>query len=153
VEYLVRQARITDVDRLYALCAEKGLTPPSDSPLDAIGLLRQLVYLPNASVALCETGRQLAGGSVLGLRPSIRAGGFIGTIDFLVVANGMDGPKVADLLIEELLHSARRKGCSSVEVTLAPEGELYSSWQDHGFNKSAGNLYRAAISVRAGIVR
>jgi hypothetical protein len=153
VEYLVRQARITDIDRLYALCAEKGLTPPADSPLDAIGLLRQLVYLPNASVALCETGRQLAGGSVLGLRPSIRAGGFVGTIDFLVVADGVDGTKVADLLIEELLHSARRKGCSSVEVNLPPDGDFYSSWQDHGFSRATGTQYRAAISVRAGIIR
>jgi hypothetical protein len=87
------------------------------------------------------------------LRPSIRAGGFIGTIDFLVVAPGMDGPKVADLLIEDLLHSARRKGCSSVEVLLAPEGEFYSSWQDHGFSRAVGNLHKVAIAVRVGISR
>ncbi len=149
MEYLVRQAKITDIDRLYALCADKGMTPGGNAPIDAIGLMRQLVYLPNASVALVETGRQLAGGAVLGLRPSIRAGGFVGTVDLLVVADGFDGPKVADLLIEEMLHSARRKGCTSVEVMLTPDSEFYSSWQDHGFSKSATNIYRAAVAVRA----
>jgi hypothetical protein len=149
VEYLVRQARITDVDRLYALCAEKGAVPGGDSPIDAIGLLRQLVYLPNASVALVEAGRQLVGGAVLGLRPSVRTGGFVGTVDVLVVANGQDGEKIAELLIEEMMHSARRKGCTSVEVMLTPDVEHFSSWQGHGFTKAATNIYRAPVAVRA----
>jgi hypothetical protein len=149
VEYLVRPARITDVDRFYALCAEKGAVPDGDSPMDAIGLLRQLVYLPNASVALAEGNRQLAGGAVLGLRPSVRTGGFVGTVDVLVVANGHDTEKVADLLIEEMLHSARRKGCTSVEVMLTPDSEHFSSWQGPGFTRSAANIYRAAVAVRA----
>ncbi len=148
MEYLVRQARITDVDRFYALCAEKGAVPGGDSPIDAIGLMRQLVYLPNASVALVEGNRQLAGGAVLGLRPSIRTGGFVATIDVLVVANG-HGDKVADLLIEEMLLSARRKGCTSVEVMLSPDAEFFSSWQDHGFARSGAITYKAAVAVRA----
>ena len=149
MEYLVRQARITDVDRFYALCAEKGAVPGGDSPMDAIGLLRQLVYLPGASVALAEGNRQLAGGAVLGLRPSVRTGGFVGTIDVLVVANGHDGEKVTDLLIEEMLLSARRKGCTSVEVMLTPDVEHFSSWQGHGFTKSATNTYRAPVAARS----
>jgi hypothetical protein len=148
VEYLVRQARITDVDRFYALCAEKGAVPGGESPIDAIGLMRQLVYLPNASVALVEGNRQLAGGAVLGLRPSIRSGGFVATIDVLVVASGHE-EKVADLLIEEMLLSARRKGCTSVEVTLTPDAEFFSNWQAHGFAKSVGVTYRAAVAVKA----
>ena len=149
MEYLVRQARITDVDRLYALCVEKGAAPAGDSPIDAIGLLRQLVYLPNANVALVEAGRQLAGGAVLGLRPSVRVGGFVGTVDLLVVASGHDGTKVADLLIEEMLHSARRKGCAAVEVMLTPDAEFYANWQEHGFTKAAANIYRTAVAIRA----
>jgi hypothetical protein len=153
VEYLVRQARITDIDRFYALCADRGAVPGGDSPIDAIGLMRQLVYLPNANVALAEAGRHLAGGAVLGLRPSAREGGFIGTIDLLVVADGHDTDRVADLLIEELLHSARRKGCTSVEVMLSPDSEFTSNWQGHGFTKSAATTYRAAVVVRAPISR
>ena len=153
MEYVVRPAKITDIDRLYALCADKGMTPGGNAPIDAIGLMRQLVYLPNASVALVEVGRQLAGGAVLGLRPSIRVGGFVGTVDLLVTADGFDGPKVADLLIEEMLHSARRKGCSSVEVMLTPESEYFAGWQDHGFSKSATNIYKAAIAARTATSR
>jgi N-acetylglutamate synthase-like GNAT family acetyltransferase len=149
VEYLVRQARITDVDRLYALCAQHGAVPGGDSPIDAIGLLRQLVYLPNASIAIAEAGHQLAGGAILGLRPSVRHGGFVGTIDLLVVGDGYESEKVSDLLIEEMLHSARRKGCSTIEVLLAPDSANLSSWQAHGFTKTTANLHRAAIALRA----
>ncbi len=153
MEYLVRQARITDVDRLYALCAEQGDVPDGDSPMDSIGLLRQLVYLPNASVALVEANRQVAGGAVLGLRPSVKTGGFVGTIDVLVIANGYDGEKVADLLIEEMLLSAKRKGCTAVEVMLASDAAYFSSWQAHGFSKTATNSYRAPIAVRTRAAR
>jgi hypothetical protein len=111
--------------------------------------MRQLVYLPNASVALVEAGRQLVGGAVLGLRPSVRVGGFVGTIDLLVIADGQDTDRVADLLIEELLLSARRKGCTSVEVTLMPESDYLSNWQSHGFTKAAATTYRTAVGVRA----
>ena len=153
MEYLVKQARITDVDRLYALCAEKGAVPGGDSPIDAISLLRQLVYLPSASIALVEANHQLLGGAVLGLRPSIKSGGFVGTIDVLVVSAGSDGEKVADLLIEEMLHSARRKGCTSVEVMLTSESDYLSNWQDHGFTRATTNTYRTAVVVRAPISR
>jgi N-acetylglutamate synthase-like GNAT family acetyltransferase len=153
VEYLVRQARITDVDRLYALCAEKGAVPGGNTPIDAISLLRQLVYLPNANVALAEANHQIVGGAVLGLRPSVRSGGFVGTIDLLVVADGQDGEKVADLLIEEMLLSARRKGCTSVEVMLMPDAEFLSSWQSHGFAKSGAYTYKTTVAVRTPTAR
>jgi predicted N-acyltransferase len=90
----------------------------------------------------------MAGGAILGLRPSVRYGGFVGTIDVLVVADGFEAEKVADLLIEEMLHSARRKGCASVEVVLPPDSKL-SSWQGHGFTRAAANTYVAAIAMRA----
>jgi hypothetical protein len=153
VDYLVRQARITDVDRLYALCVEMGAAPGAGTPLDAIGLLRQLVYMPNASVIVTEAGRQIAGGAVLGLRPSVRAGGFVGTVDVLVVAPGHNIDKVADGLIDEILTSARRKGCTSVEVAVSDTDAMRASWARHGFTPEAANIYRAAIPVRAPAIR
>lgn len=149
MDYLVRQARITDIDRLYALCVEMGAAPSAGTPLDAIGLLRQLVYMPNASVVVAETGRQIAGGAVLGLRPSVRAGGFVGTVDVLVVAHGHSIDKVSDGLIEEIMTSARRKGCTSVEVALPDDSTLRACWARHGFIAEAANNYRADVPVRA----
>jgi hypothetical protein len=149
VEYLVRPARITDVDRLYALFAEKDAVPGGDSPLDAISLLRQLVYLPAASVVLVEGNHQILGGAVLGLRPSVKSGGYVGTIDVLVVGKVPEDEKIADLLIEEMLHSARRKACTSVEVMLTPDAEYLSNWHVHGFAKSGINIYTTAVAVRA----
>jgi ribosomal protein S18 acetylase RimI-like enzyme len=149
VEYLVRQARITDVDRLYALCVEMGATPGAGTPLDAIGLLRQLIYMPNASVVVAEAGRQIAGGAVLSLRPSIQAGGFVGTVDVLIVASGHNAEKVADALIEEIMTSARRKGCAIVEVMLPENAALRACWTRQGFNPESANIYRAGVPVRA----
>jgi len=109
----------------------------------------QLVYLPGASVAARRRQSPAGSGesSVFGRRSGFRR--FRRNGRFLVAANGHDTEKVADLLSEEMLHSARRKGCTSVEVMLTPDSEYFSSWQDHGFTKSAANLYRAAVAVRA----
>ena len=148
VDYQVRQARITDIDRFYAICVEMGAAPETGSPLEALGLLRQLVYLPNASVVVAESGRQVIGGAVLGLRPSVRVGGFVGTIDVLVVTQGQDTDKVADALIVEIMNSARRKGCTSVEVTLMEDSALRASWIRHGFARSSATTYTAGVSVR-----
>jgi hypothetical protein len=153
VEYLVRQARITDVDRLYALCVEMGAAPGAGSPMDALGLLRQLVYLPNASVAVAEEGRQIVGGAVLGLRPSVRSGGFVGTVDVLVVARGQNTDKVADGLIVEIMTSARRKGCTSVEVAAPDDPALRAAWTRHGFTQDTAHVYKADVPVRAPAVR
>ena len=118
VQYLVRPARITDVDRLVAL--SNGPRRPGggpDSPI-AADLLRQLVSLPHASVFVAEEGRDLVGGAVLSLRPSVRDGGSVGTIDLLLVDPHHDSDRVSDALIEELLRSARNKGCRMVEAAM-----------------------------------
>ena len=86
------------------------------SPLDAADLLRQLVYLPQASIFVAESQRHVVGGAVLALRPSVRAGGFVGTIDLLVVDPEHDADRVADALLEEVVRSASNKGCTLVEA-------------------------------------
>ena len=115
MEYLVRQARITDIDRLAAL-GQGSLRDAGRGTLDAPDLLRQLVYLPNASLLVAESRRVLVGGALLVLRPSVIAGGYGGTGDFLVVGPGFDADRVTDVLMEELLRSAGNKGCSTVEM-------------------------------------
>lgn len=115
VEFQVRQARITDVDRLAAI-GQAALRDSSRGSLDAADLLRQLVYLPNASLLVAESQRVIVGGALLVLRPSVTAGGYVGTVDFLVVAPGHDPDRVTDALLEEVLRSAGNKGCSRVEM-------------------------------------
>jgi hypothetical protein len=153
VEYQARQARITDIDRLYALCAESGALTGTGATLDGPNLLRQLVYMPNASVLVAEAGRQIAGGAVLALRPSIRVGGFVGTVDVLVTGEGHDVGRVADVLIDEVLRSARRKGCTSVEVPVPADATLDACWKRRGFSPAAENIYRAEVVVRAPVIR
>ncbi len=133
MEYLIRPARITDVERLGALCAEAGAGAGPGTPLDATDLLRQLVYLPQASVFVAEARREVVGGAVLALRPSVRAGGYVGTVDVLVVDRRHDLDRVTDALLEELLRSAGNKGCAAVEAALPSDPATRARWERHGF--------------------
>ena len=110
MEYLVRTARITDIDRLVAL--SDGVVPASErvGALEPADLLRQLVYLPQASIFVAEARREVVGGAVLALRPSVVAGGFVGTVDLLVVDPDHDIDRVTDALIEEVIRSAQQQG-------------------------------------------
>ena len=133
VEYQVRAARITDVERMIALWST---TAPSGGPtatLDAGDLLRQLVFLPQASVVVAETLRAMAGMAVLALRPSVQAGGYVGIVDLLVVDPHHDQEKVTGVLVEELLRSARNKGCTVVEAALHSAGPALPVWERFGF--------------------
>ena len=57
VEYLVRAARVTDIDRLVALSDATIDADRGAGPLGAADLLRQLVYLPQASIFVAESQR------------------------------------------------------------------------------------------------
>ena len=149
VEYLVRAARITDVDRLVALSRESLPMSGGRGPLVAKDLLRQLVYLPQASIFVAEDGRELVGGAVLALRPSVRAGGYVGTVDLLMVDSHHDVDRVTDVLIEELLRSARNKGCTVVEVVRPESPHDVDRWNRQGFVGASPTLERA-IAVAAG---
>jgi len=147
VEYEVRQARITDIDRLAAL----GRAPLRDGgrgPLGAADLLRQLVYLPNASVLVAESRRVLVGGALLVLRPSVIDGGYVGTVDFLVVGPGHDTDRVTVVLLEELLRSAGNKGCSTVEMAQPSDPTDLARLERAGF-RPAGPTLRRPLSLAA----
>jgi hypothetical protein len=146
LEYLIRPARITDVDRLVNLAGSDEWAPGVDGPLDAADLLRRLVYLPQASVVVAEAHRQIVGGAVLALRPSVRAGGFVGTIDLLVLDPDTDRDRVTTGLIEEVLRSARNKGCTVVEAALPDDPEAAERWAGLGFGAS-GPLLRHSIET------
>ena len=94
VEYLVRAARVTDIEQIVAMSDAAVRHDRGASPLGAADLLRQLVYLPQASVFVAETRRTVVGGAILALRPSVLAGGYVGTIDLLVVDPEHDAERV-----------------------------------------------------------
>jgi GNAT superfamily N-acetyltransferase len=148
VEYLVRAARITDVDRLVALAAPQLSAEDADGPLAAGDLLRQLVYLPQASVFVAEGRRGFAGGAVLALRPSVRAGGYVGSVDLLVVDPAHDADVVSAALLEEILRSAANKGCSLVEAPRPVDPAELERWSRHGFD-AAGPRIERTVAARA----
>lgn len=147
VEYLVRPARITDIDRLVALSDADLRVGRDASPLDAADLLRQLVYLPQASIFVAEAQRHVVGGAVLALRPSVRAGGFVGTIDLLVVDPDHDADRVADALIEEVVRSASNKGCTLVEAARPEDAVALSRWTAMGFAPAGPRIQRTVAAV------
>ena len=98
--------------------------------------MRQLVYLPQASIVVAETRRVVVGGAVLALRPSVHAGGYVGTIDLLVVDPDHDAERITEALVEELLRSASNKGCTVVEATGRTTRRALPAWQRMGFGRS-----------------
>lgn len=149
VEYLVRTARITDIDRLVALSDSVIRSSEAAGALAPADLLRQLVYLPQASIFVAEARREVVGGAVLALRPSVRAGGFVGTVDLLVVDPDHDADRVTDALIEEVIRSAQNKGCSVVEATMAEDPAERTRWERHGFIESGPRTERQVAAVGA----
>lgn len=147
VEYLVRPARITDIDRLVALSDNDLRSGREASPLDAADLLRQLVYLPQASIFVAEAQRHVVGGAVLALRPSVSAGGFVGTIDLLVVDPDHDADRIADALIEEVVRSASNKGCTLVEAARPDDQASLGHWAAMGFVPAGPRIQRIVAAV------
>jgi L-amino acid N-acyltransferase YncA len=140
VEYLVRSARITDIERLVALSGELLKSSSNVGALVPGDLLRQLVYLPQASIFVAEARRDVVGGAVLALRPSVRAGGYVGTVDLLVVDPGHDVNRVTDALLEELIRSARNKGCSVIDAAVQDDTAALPRWEQHVFIHSGPHM-------------
>jgi len=149
VDYLIRAARITDIDRLVALWRESLPPDGGSGPMVSADLLRQLVYLPQASVLVAEEAREVVGGAILALRPSVRAGGYVGMVDLLAVDDRRDAERIGTALIEELLRSARNKGCAVVEAALPTDAAERDRWDRLGFVVAGPRLERPVVAVRA----
>ena len=153
MEYTVRAARITDVDKFVALSGEQVGARGSGTALDAADLLRQLVYLPHASVFVAERRREIVGGAVLAIRPSVRSGGYVGTIDILAVAPGADADGVTEVLLAEALRSAANKGCASVEAARPDDPAERTRWEERGFIELGPYMGRTLAPAGAGSQR
>jgi predicted N-acetyltransferase YhbS len=151
VEYLIRPARITDIERLAGI-GRTAITASGRGSLEAADLLRQCVYLPHASVLVAEARRELVGGALLVLRPSVIAGGYVGTVDLLVVAPDHDADRVTDALLEELLRSASNKGCSTVEAAEPSDPADLARLERAGF-APAGVTLRRPVSAAGSTAR
>ena len=141
VEYRVRAAQITDIEALVALSGDR-LGDGSSGSLGATDILRQLVFLPHATVLVAERRRDLVGAAVLAIRPSVRAGGYVGTIDLLVVDPAGEPDAVSASLIEECLRSAANKGCASVEAPQPDDPAERSRLERQGFVDGEPGLRR-----------
>lgn len=147
MEYLVRAARVTDIDRIVTL-SDASLRPDrSESPLGASDLLRQLVYLPQASIFVAEAQRLVVGGAILALRPSVRAGGYVGAIDLLVVDPAYDVDRISEALLEELLRSASNKGCTVVEAVPPDDPAALTRWVRMGFAPTGPRIERTVTAA------
>ena len=146
MEYLVRAARVTDIDRLVALSDGLGGSPDT-SPLAAADLLRQLVYLPQASIFVAEAQRVVVGGAVLALRPSVSAGGFVGAVDLLVVDPEYDVDRITAALLEEVVRSASNKGCTVVEAASSDDPAESARWEALGFSAAGPRIQRTVAAA------
>jgi predicted N-acetyltransferase YhbS len=148
LEAVVRDARLTDIDRITGLMERADSRWSSQRLTSAADVLRQVIYLPNAALLVCLDGRSIIGVSVLSLRPSVAAGGLVGTIDLLAVEPGLEFDGVVEALLRELVRQARNKGCSVLEGEVPSDTSELAGWEQAGFTES-GPLMRLALARSA----
>src|SRR3970040_47154 len=85
VEYHVRSARLTDVDAGIRILMRDPAGP--DQQRGDTDRLRNLLFVPSATVVVAEAEKRVVGIGVLSIRPSVRSGPFIGVIDELGLAS------------------------------------------------------------------
>jgi hypothetical protein len=153
VEHHVRTARLTDVEPAMRILMRDGDDPRRQR--DEADRFRSLLYAPSATVVVAESERRIIGVGVLSIRPTVRRGPFVGTIDELGVrlelgsgadaadAAGVGRLEVASSIIEQLVGSARNKGCTRVEVTDPLATADLALWERGGFAKRGTLLSRA----------
>jgi len=142
VELQTRDARLTDIDRISGLIERADPRWTQDQLTDAADVLRQMLYLPSAAVVVCLDGRMALGTGVLAVRPSVSAGGLVGTIDVLAVEPGYELGGVVDALLREIVRQARNKGCVLLEGNVPEEPAELSRWEALGFTETGLRLRR-----------
>jgi N-acetylglutamate synthase-like GNAT family acetyltransferase len=140
VEVQLRDARLTDIDRVIGLIERADERWTVEQLNGAAEVLRQMVYLPNASLLVAVDGRMLVGVSVLTIRPSVIARGLIGTVDLLAVEPGLESEGVVEALLHELIRSARNKGCVMLEGSVPTEPAELERWEAAGFTEAGPRL-------------
>jgi hypothetical protein len=140
VELQVREARLTDIDRIIGLI-ERADPQWSPSRLaDAADVLRQMIYLPNGSLIVALDGRMVVGVTVLSLRPSVAAGGLVGNIDLLAVEPGHELDGVIETLLGETIRTGRNKGCVVLESEPPEDAATVARWEGAGFSETGPRL-------------
>jgi len=127
VEFHVRSARLTDVDAAIRILLRDAVD--SDEQRGDADRLRSLLFVPAATVIVAEVERRVVGVGVLSIRPTVRTGPFVGVIDELGVegqtgraeraaaaADAANRERIRSSILEQLIASARNKGCKRVEV-------------------------------------
>jgi hypothetical protein len=155
VEFHVRSARLTDVDPAIRIILRDQTADTGERRADA-DRLRSLLFLPAATVVVAEAERAVVGVGVLSIRPAVRSGPFVGTIDELglslvrsrtrsaaAVADAAVRERIGSSIVEHLIASARNKGCARVDVT-DPLATAESA-----LLKSAGFARRGTLLSRA----
>lgn len=144
MEVHVRTARLTDLDPAVRLLARDAAE--SDASVTDADFLRNLLFIPSATVAVAEAERRVVGVGVLALRPSVRSGPFVGVIDELAVTDerleAAARRRAADDLVEHLAASARNKGCTRVEVSEPLASAEPSLWKRLRFASRGRTLGR-----------
>ena len=146
MEVHVRSARLTDLDAAVRILARDD--DEGDQRRDDVDYLRNLLFVPSATVSVAELERRVVGVGVLAMRPSVRSGPFVGIIDELGFAQAppldtAERRRVADAIVEHLATSARNKGCTRVEVTEPLASAEPPLWKRLGFASRGRTLGRS----------
>jgi ribosomal protein S18 acetylase RimI-like enzyme len=99
-----------------------------------------MIYLPHGSLIVALDGRMVVGTIIIALRPSVTAGGLVGSIDLLAVEPGHELEGVVEALLGEAMRTARNKGCVMLESEPPEDAAMLSRWEGAGFSETGPRL-------------
>lgn len=149
MELQVREARLTDIDRIIGLIERADPRWSLSRLAGAADVLRQMIYLPNGSLIVALDGRMVVGVSVLSLRPSVAAGGLVGNIDLLAVEPGHELDGVIEALLGETIRTGRNKGCVLLESEPPEDAAIVARWEGAGFSETGPRLQCPLVRAAA----
>ncbi len=153
MEVSVRPARLTDVDAAVRVLAHDAVRDGAGR--EDADRLRHLLFVPAATVVVAVADRKLVGVGILSIRPSVRSGPFVGVVDELGTAgDGLAGgaaepadvalrDEAASRMLDQLITSARNKGCSRVEITDPLASAEPALLEQAGFERRGALMSRA----------
>ena len=128
MEHQVRDARLTDIDRITGLIEASRPALDARATLGAADLLRQMVYLPQV-VSSWPTAGWSSGRRSSRCGRRLAAGGLVGSIDLLAVEPGHELDGVIEALLGETIRTARNKGCVVLESRDPNDAATLTRWE------------------------
>jgi ribosomal protein S18 acetylase RimI-like enzyme len=146
-EVKIREARPGDAKAVLDLLPPLGYEVPDDGMGRFLDAFANAVRHPEVTVYVATDGMKVVGFATVSLRPQVRLGGRLASVDELVVHQDYRGRGVGSRLLDTAVDRARQMRCVRVEVETRRSRESYQRgfYARRGFTEADSALLRLPL--------